>query len=56
MIGLKLEELNCINKSIDLGKYIEFREYVKANMTYPDLLGDFSKNDLIYMLNNNSKI
>ena len=35
---------------------IEFREYVKANMTHPDWLGDFSKNDLIYMLNNNSKI
>ena len=56
VISLKLEELNCINKSIDLGKYIEFREYVKANMTHPDWLGDFSKNDLIYMLNNNSKI
>ena len=53
---MKLEELNCINKSIDLGKYIEFREYVKENMTHPDWLGDFSKNDLIYMLNNNSKI
>ena len=56
VISLKLEELNCINESIDLGKYIEFREYVKANMTHPDWLGDFSKNDLIYMLNNNSKI
>lgn len=56
VISLKLEELNCINESIDLGKYIEFREYVKENMTHPDWLGDFSKNDLIYMLNNNSKI
>ena len=46
-------------KKLDLGDLFtrdEFREYVKENMTHPDWLGDFSKNDLIYMLNNNSKI
>lgn len=53
---MKLEELICINENIDLDKYIEFREYVKDNMTYPEWLGDFSKEDLKELLNNNSKV
>lgn len=56
MIDLRLEELDCISENINIDDYIEFREYVKNNMKYPDWLGDFSKDDLIYMLNNNSKI
>ena len=43
-------------ESIDLDRYIELREKVKENMQYPEWLGDFSKEDLIYLLNNNSKI
>ena len=47
---MKLEYLKCISENIDLDEYIEFREYVKANMLNPDWLGDFSREDLINML------
>lgn len=53
---MKLKELKCIDKNIDLDQYIEFRETVRKNMEHPDWLGSFSKEDLITMLNNNSKI
>lgn len=53
---MKLDELKCINENINIDEYIDFREEVKRNMDYPDWLGDFSKEDLIKLLNNNSKI
>jgi len=53
---MKLSELTLKNENIDLNKYIEVRELVKQSMKYPDWLGDFSKDDLITMLNNNSSI
>lgn len=53
---MKLEELTCISENIDIDKYIDFREQVKKNMEYPDWLGDFSKKDLIKMLENETKI
>ena len=53
---MKLKELKCINENINLDEYIEFRERVKQNMEHPEWLGDFSKEDLKNMLNNNSKI
>lgn len=53
---MKLEELTCISDNIDMDKYIEFREYVKNNMEYPDWLGDFFLEDLVYLVNNGSKI
>lgn len=53
---MKLNELKCISENIDIDKYIEFRELVKANMEHPDWLGDFAKEDLVSMLKNNSKI
>lgn len=56
MIALKLEELTCISEDIDIDKYINFREQVKQNMVNPEWLGDFSKEDLINMLENKSKI
>ena len=53
---MKLEELTCISEDIDIDKYINFREQVKQNMVNPEWLGDFSKEDLINMLENKSKI
>lgn len=53
---MELKELKCINDNVNLDEYIEFRELVKENMTNPEWLGDFTKEDLIYMLNNSSKI
>ena len=52
---MKLENLKCI-ENIDIDKYIEFREKVKENMEYKEWLGDFSKEDIINLLKNNSKI
>ncbi len=53
---MKIEELKCINKNINIYDYIAFREQVKEFMSEPNWLGDLSKDDLVYMLNNNSKI
>ncbi len=51
-----LKDLKCENYNINIDKYIEFRENVKKNMIHPEWLGDFSKKDLLNLLNNNSKI
>lgn len=53
---MNLNELKCINENIDIDKYIEFREYVKSNMEHSEWLGDFSREDLKFILNNGSKI
>jgi len=53
---MKLTNLKCINKNLDIDKYIKFREMVKRNMEYPKWFGDFSKEDLINMQNDNSMI
>ena len=53
---MKLDDLKCVNDNIDLDEYVDFRELVKQNMEYPEWLGDFSKNDLVNMLKNGSKI
>lgn len=53
---MNLEDLKCISENINLEEYIEFREMVKENMEHPEWLGDFTKEDLFYMLDNNSKI
>lgn len=51
---MKLEDLKVINENIDLDKYIEFRELVKQNMEHPEWLGDFSKEELIKLLEEDS--
>lgn len=53
---MNLNELNCINENINLDKYIDFREKVKKQMEYPEWLGDLSKDDLIKLINSDSKI
>ena len=55
-LNMELRDLKCINENVNLDEYIEFRELVKKYMTNPEWLGDFTKDDLIYMLNNGSKI
>ncbi len=52
---MKLDKFTCVS-DINMDKYIEFLEYVKNNMEHPDWLGDFSKVDLIDLVNNKSKI
>lgn len=51
-----LQELKCINKDVNIDEYIKFRELVKQSMEYPEWLGDFTKEDLIKMRNDNSII
>lgn len=51
-----LQELKYINKNVNIDEYIKFRKLVKESMEYPDWLGDFTKEDLIKMQNNNSII
>lgn len=53
---MNLNELNCINENINLDEYIDFREKVKKQMEYPEWLGDLSKDDLIKLINSDSKI
>ena len=53
---MKLSDLKCVNDNINLDEYISFRELVKQSMEYPEWLGDFSKENLVNMLNNGSKI
>lgn len=53
---MKLSDLRCITQDIDLDKYIEFRESVKERMEHPEWLGDFSKGDLVSLLEDNSEI
>jgi len=53
---MKLEDLKYVNVDINIDQYIEFRELVKANMEHPEWLGNFSREELITMLNENSKI
>ena len=52
---IKLNELKCINKNIDLNKYILFRDSVKSNMEHPEWLGDFSYDELLSVINNNGR-
>lgn len=53
---MKLEELKCKQKNINLDEYIKFREQVKMTMTEKDWLGDFTKEELTSLLENGSKI
>ena len=53
---MKLTDLKCINKDINIDEYIKFRELVKQNMECPEWLGDFTKEDLISMQDDNAII
>lgn len=53
---MKLKDLIVIDNNIDLDKYIEFREEVKSHMEHPEWLGNFTKEELEYLLKNDSKI
>lgn len=53
---LKLENLKCVDNNIDLDKYINFYNKVKATMENTSWLGDFTKTDIEFILNNGGKI
>lgn len=53
---MQLTDLIYQNENIDIDGYIIFREYVKSHMEHPEWLGDFTKEDLVNMLETGSKI
>lgn len=53
---IDINKLEYENKNIDIDNYLLFRDYVKNSMDYPEWLGDFTKNDLEYLLSNGSTI
>lgn len=53
---MNLNNLECISEFIDIDEYLDFMNFVKSHMQYPEWLGDFSKKDLEFMLKNESKI
>lgn len=56
MKKIYINDLKCVNNSVDLDEYIKFYYYIKDNMEYGEWLGDFSKDDIKTLLLNNSKI
>lgn len=55
-INMRLDNLKCVNTNIDIDEYLKYCNEVKRTMPNPDWLGDFTKEDLIYLLNNGTKI
>lgn len=53
---MNLQELICVEDNIDLENYILCREEVKKHMEHPEWLGDFSKQELIDLLNTTAKL
>lgn len=53
---IKISNLICINEDINLDNYISFRALVKESMPFPEWLGDFRKEDLETIINNEGKI
>lgn len=53
---IDINKLEYENKNIDIDNYLFFRDYVKNSMNYPEWLGDFTKNDLEYLLNDGAII
>lgn len=51
-----LESLECVSSDINLDKYVSCREKVKEDMETPEWLGDLTKDDIGYLLNNGSRI
>lgn len=53
---IDINKLECKNQNINIDNYVLFRDYVKNSMDYPEWLGDFTKNDLVQLLNTGSSI
>ena len=53
---MKLENLKCIDYDNNLDEYLKFYKYIKDNMQHPQWLGEFTKNELIYILEHGGKL
>lgn len=52
----KLDGLICISENIDVNSYINFRKTIKNAMDYPDWLRELTKDELLLMLTQNTKV
>lgn len=52
---LLLDTLSC-NMEIKVEEYIKCRDKIKEDMVNPEWLGDMTKDDILYLLNNDSRI
>lgn len=52
---INIKDLIVVEK-INIDQYIKFREQVKETMNYPEWLGDFTREDIELLLQENSKI
>lgn len=52
---LLLDTLSC-NTEIKVEEYIKCRDKIKEDMVNPEWLGDMTKDDILYLLNNDSRI
>ena len=53
---MKLSDLYCTNENVNLDDYLNLYKYVKDNMEYPSWLGEFTKEEIIDLLNIGAKI
>ena len=56
---MKIDKSQLIIKKLtenELDIYLEYIAYVKVNMEHPEWLGNFSKEDLAFLMNNNTEI
>lgn len=52
---LLLDTLSCTTE-IKVDEYIKCRDKIKEDMAYPEWLGDMTKDDILYLLDNDSRI
>lgn len=53
---MKLNNFKCISENVNLEDYLKLYKYVKDNMKNPEWLGEFTKEEIQDILNNNGKI
>lgn len=53
---MNLKDLKEVSSNININDYLWLYNYVRQNMTHPEWLGTFSKNEIIEILNNGGKI
>ncbi len=53
---MKLSDLDCITKNVNLSDYLKLYKYVKDNMINSNWLGDFTREEIEDLLKKNGKI
>lgn len=53
---MEFEKLNCLSENVQLDDYLQLYKYVRDNMSNPEWLGTFEKEEIIDILSNGGKI